>query len=50
MDEFIFDGTVRMREEGRETLTVVKKSMGLTGTWNSIRRRAESYKKKSGTV
>jgi tryptophanyl-tRNA synthetase len=50
VDEFIFDGTVRMREEGRETLTVVKKSMGLTGTWNSIRRRAESYKKKSGTV
>jgi tryptophanyl-tRNA synthetase len=49
VDEFIFEGTMRMRDEGRETLTVVKKSMGLTGTWNSIRRRAESYKKKSGT-
>jgi tryptophanyl-tRNA synthetase len=48
VDEFIFDGTMRMRKEGSETLAVVKKSMGLTGTWNSIRRKAEEYKKKYG--
>jgi tryptophanyl-tRNA synthetase len=46
VDEFIFDGTMRMRKEGSETLSVVKKAMGLTGTWNSIRRKAEEYKKK----
>ncbi len=45
VDEFIYDGTMRMRDEGRETLTLVKKAMGVTGTWNRIRRRAEDYRK-----
>jgi len=48
VDEFIYDGTMRMREEARDTLALVKKAMGITGNWNRIRRRAEDYRKKSG--
>jgi tryptophanyl-tRNA synthetase len=48
VDEFIYDGTMRMREEARETLTLVKKAMGITGTWNRIKRKAEDYRKQSG--
>jgi tryptophanyl-tRNA synthetase len=47
VDEFIYDGTMRMREEGRATLTVVKKAMGVSGTWNRIRRKAEELKKRA---
>jgi len=48
VDEFIYDGTMRMREEARDTLALVKKAMGITGNWNRIRRKAEDYRKKSG--
>lgn len=49
VDEVIFNGTMRMREEARETLSAVRKSMGLGGVWNSIRRKAEkSAKKRDG--
>jgi tryptophanyl-tRNA synthetase len=48
VDEFIYDGTMRMREEARETLMQVKKAMGVTGNWNKIRRKAEDYRKRSG--
>jgi tryptophanyl-tRNA synthetase len=48
VDEFIYDGTMRMREEARQTLTLVKKAMGVTGNWNRIRRKAEDYRKRSG--
>lgn len=46
VDEVIYDGTMRMREEARETLMLVKKAMGLTGVWNRISRKAEEAKKK----
>jgi len=46
VDEIIYDGTMRMRQEARETLTLVKKAMGLAGTWNRISRKAEEIKKK----
>ncbi len=45
VDEVIFDGTLRMREEARETIIAMKKAMGLTGTWNKISRKAEKVKK-----
>jgi tryptophanyl-tRNA synthetase len=47
VDEVIFDGTCKMREEARETLKAMKKAMGLTGAWNKIARKAEKRKKKS---
>jgi tryptophanyl-tRNA synthetase len=46
VDEIIFQGTMRMREEGAETLRLVKKAMGLTGTFNRIARKAEERAKK----
>jgi len=46
VEEVIYSGTMRMREEARLTLEVVKKAMGLTGVWNRVRRKAEEYRKK----
>jgi len=40
VERIIRDGTVRMSEEGRETLKLAKKAMGLTGIWNKISRKA----------
>jgi len=49
VDEVIYNGTLRMREEARATLTEVRKAMGLGGVWNRIRRKAEkSAKKRDG--
>jgi tryptophanyl-tRNA synthetase len=45
VDEVIFDGTMRMREEARKTIIAMKKAMGLSGTWNRISRKAEKVKK-----
>ncbi len=46
VDEVIYQGTLRMREEARETILLVKKAMGLTGVWNRISRRAERRRKR----
>ncbi len=46
VDEVIYQGTQRMREEARATIIAVKKAMGLTGVWNRISRRAERRRKK----
>lgn len=48
VDEVIYDGTIVMREEARQTLVSMKKAMGLTGVWNSISRKAEKARKKKG--
>lgn len=45
-DEVVYDGTLRMREEARATLTAAKKAMGLSAVWNRISRKAEDVKKK----
>jgi tryptophanyl-tRNA synthetase len=41
VDEVIHAGTLRMREEARETLARVRQAMGIAGVWNGIRRKAE---------
>jgi len=46
VDEIIYNGTLRMREEARETLTLAKKAMGLSSVWNRISRKAEETRKK----
>ncbi len=46
VDEIIYDGTLRMREEARETLNLAKKAMGLSSVWNRISRKAEDTRKK----
>jgi tryptophanyl-tRNA synthetase len=45
VEEIIWTGTERVREESRETLHLMEKAMGLAGVWNRIRRKAESYRK-----
>ncbi len=46
VDEVIYNGTLIMREEARQTLSAMKKAMGLSGVWNSISRKAEKARKK----
>lgn len=46
VDEVVYDGTLRMREEARATLQAAKKAMGLSAVWNRISRKAEESKKK----
>jgi tryptophanyl-tRNA synthetase len=46
VDEVIYDGTMAMRQEARETVIAAKKAMGLTGIWNKISRKAETARRK----
>ncbi|MBW8010676.1 MAG: tryptophan--tRNA ligase [Chloroflexi bacterium] len=46
VEELIFQGTQRAREETKQTLFAMKKNMGLTGVMNRMRRKAEKYSKK----
>ncbi|HRA68834.1 MAG TPA: hypothetical protein PL187_22595, partial [Caldilinea sp.] len=50
VDELIYTGTLRAREEGKQTLSAVKKAMGLAGAWNRISRAAEKRVKKQEIV
>jgi len=44
-EEVLYEGTLRAREVGDETLQEMKKAMGLTGIWNRISRRARDRQK-----
>ena len=44
VDEVIYDGTQKMREEARVTLKEMKKAMGMAAIWNRISRKAEQSK------
>jgi tryptophanyl-tRNA synthetase len=46
VDELLFEGTLRAREEAKLTLIEAKKAMGLTGVWNKISRAAEKRRKR----
>ena len=46
VDEIIYNGTLKMREEAREILNLAKKAMGLSAVWNRISRKAEETRKK----
>ncbi len=48
-DEIVYDGTMRMREEARATLSAAKKAMGMSAVWNRVARKAEDVKKKRGS-
>ncbi len=47
VDELIYEGTLRAREEAKATLLAAKQAMGLTGVWNRISRGAERRRKKA---
>ena len=46
VDEVLYDGTMKIREIARQTLSEMKKAMGVSGIWNRISRKAESARKK----
>jgi tryptophanyl-tRNA synthetase len=50
VDELLFEGTLRAREEAKATLYAAKQAMGLTGVWNRISRGAERRRKKAETT
>ncbi len=48
VEEILYEGTMRTREEARMTLNEVKKAMGIASVWNRVRRKAEERRKKMG--
>jgi len=46
IDEIIYEGTLRTRDEARETLQLAKEAMGLSRVFTRISRRAERRRKK----
>jgi tryptophanyl-tRNA synthetase len=48
VDEIIVDGTERTRSEVKSVVAEAKKAMGLTGTYNQLRRKAEQARKRRG--
>ena len=47
IEEIIWDGTLKIREESRATLYEMRKAMGFTGVWNRVRRKAEKAAKEA---
>jgi tryptophanyl-tRNA synthetase len=48
VDEIIVDGTERTRREVQAVVGEVKKAMGISGTYNQLRRKAEQARKRRG--
>jgi tryptophanyl-tRNA synthetase len=48
VDEIIVDGTERTRSEVKAVVAEVKKAMGITGTYNQLRRKAEQARRRRG--
>ncbi len=48
VEEILYEGTLRTREEARLTMNEVKKAMGVASVWNRIRRKTEERRKKQG--
>jgi tryptophanyl-tRNA synthetase len=46
VDEIIVDGTERTRVEVKQVVAEAKKAMGITGTYNQLRRKAEQARKR----
>lgn len=47
VDEVIVQGTERIRAETTETVRLMRSAMGLSGSWNRLRRRAERRQRTS---
>jgi tryptophanyl-tRNA synthetase len=47
VDQVLYEGTMHVRSEARETIVAVKKAMGLSGIWNRISRKAEKRQKRA---
>jgi tryptophanyl-tRNA synthetase len=47
VEQIIYEGTLRAQKEGDETLSLMKKAMGLSGVWNRISRKAREASKEA---
>jgi tryptophanyl-tRNA synthetase len=47
IEDILYTGTLRVRDETQQTLYAMQKAMGFTGVWNRIRRKAENYRKEA---
>jgi tryptophanyl-tRNA synthetase len=47
IEEILYNGTLKAREETQQTLYAMKKAMGLSNVWNRIRRKVEKRQKKA---
>ncbi|MBT3270633.1 tryptophan--tRNA ligase [Candidatus Poribacteria bacterium] len=47
VEQVIYEGTLRTQEIANETVTEMKKAMGLTGVWNRISRKARGRMRKA---
>lgn len=50
VEELIYNGTQKVREETRRTLYEMQKAMGFTGVWNRIQRKAEKRTTRQSSV
>lgn len=46
IDEIIYEGTLKTREEVKKNVYEMRKTMGFANVWSKIRRKSEKYKKK----
>lgn len=47
IEEILYAGTLRAREEVKDTLYAMRQATGFSGVWNRIRRRVEHHQKKT---
>ncbi|MBN2303425.1 MAG: tryptophan--tRNA ligase, partial [Anaerolineae bacterium] len=47
VEEILYEGTLRVREETKQTLFTMRQAIGFTGVWNRIRRKAERRQKQA---
>ena len=45
-EQVLYEGTIRAQEVANETVSMMKKAMGLTGLWNKISRKGRERIKK----
>ena len=50
VEQVIYEGTMRTNQLANETLSEMKKAMGLAGLWNKISRKAREHMEKSKTT
>ena len=48
IDEIIYEGTMKTREEVKTNVYEMRKTMGFSNVWSKIKRKSENYKKKNG--
>jgi tryptophanyl-tRNA synthetase len=47
IEDILYTGSLRVRDEVKQTLYAMQKAMGYSGVWNRIRRKAEKHRKQT---